>query len=194
MLDTLINKDIALFLYLNNLGSLPWDGFWLFITNKLNAIPLYLLLLYFSYRYIGLKKTTLAVIAVLLLITFSDQTSNLFKYGFQRLRPCHDEDIVGLMRLIKSTCGGMYSYFSAHAANSMAVAVFFGLLLKNHVKYIFPLLILWALLVAYSRIYIGVHFPLDILTGMLFGALYAVVVYQIYKTVLKFRKRLITKS
>jgi len=79
--------------------------------------------------------------------------------------------------LVKSSCGGRYSYFSAHAANSMAIAVFFGLLFKNKLKYILPFLILWAFIVAYSRIYIGVHFPLDVLTGLLFGSFYGLLFY-----------------
>lgn len=171
MLDSIISKDIELLIYLNNLGTLQWDGFWLFLTNKFYAIPLYLFLLLFTYKQFGLKKTIVVVLFIVLLITLSDQTSNLFKYGFKRLRPCHDDSISHLVRLLKSSCGGLYSFFSAHAANSMAIAVFFGLLLKHKLKYIFLILILWAALVAYSRVYIGVHFPLDILTGIFFGVL-----------------------
>ncbi len=178
MLDSIISKDIELLIYLNNLGTLQWDGFWLFITNKFYAIPLYLFLLVFTYKYFGLKKTIVVVLFIVLLITLSDQTSNLFKYGFKRLRPCHNENISHLIRLLKSSCGGMYAFFSAHAANSMAIAVFFGLLLKAKLKYVLPTLVLWAVLVAYSRIYIGVHFPLDVITGMFFGVLYGTIFYK----------------
>jgi len=185
MIDSLINNDIEFFLFLNNLGTTQWDGFWLFITNKFSAIPLYIILLFFSYKYYGLKQTLIVLVGVGIVITLSDQTSNLFKYGFKRLRPCHDESILNLVRLVKSSCGGKFSYFSAHASNSMAVAVFFGLLLKKHLKHIFLILVLWALMVGYSRIYIGVHFPLDVLTGIFFGGLYAVVVYNLLKIVAK---------
>lgn len=191
MIDFLVNKDIELLIYLNNLGTTQWDGFWLFMTNKFSAIPLYLLLLYLTYKYYGLKNTIIVVICIALLITASDQTSNLFKNGFKRLRPCHDESISNLVRLVKASCGGYYSYFSAHASNSMAVAVFFGLLLKKQLKYIFPMLILWAVVVAYSRIYIGVHFPLDILTGMFIGGVYAIICYHLFKII---TKRFIEKS
>jgi len=181
MLDTIIGKDIELLIYLNNLGSVQWDSFWLFITNKFSAIPLYFLLLYFTYKHYGLKSTLIAILFVVLLITLSDQTSNLFKYGFKRLRPCHDENISHLIRLVKSSCGGLYAFFSAHAANAMAIAVFFGLLLKSKFKYILPILVFWALLVAYSRIYIGVHFPLDVIIGMFFGALYGFITSRMFK-------------
>ncbi len=185
MLDLLIGKDIELLIYLNNLGTVQWDSFWLVITNKFSAIPLYLILLFFTYKQYGLKKTLTAVFFVILLIAVSDQTSNLFKFGFKRLRPCHDENISHLIRLVKERCGGMYAFFSAHAANSMAVAVFFGLLLKSSLKYLFPIVILWALLVAYSRVYVGVHFPLDVITGMLFGIIYATIFYKLFKLFLK---------
>jgi undecaprenyl-diphosphatase len=185
MLDAFINKDIELLIFLNNLGTTQWDGFWLFITNKYSAIPLYVLLLFFSYKYYGLKKTALIIVFIALLITVSDQTSNLFKYGFKRLRPCHDENIAHLVRLVKASCGGRYSYFSAHAANSMAIALFFGMLFKNQLKYLLPVLIFWALMVGYSRIYIGVHFPFDVLTGMFIGGFYGFVFYFLLKQVLK---------
>jgi len=184
MFDSLISKDIELLIYLNNLGTVQWDGFWLFVTNKYSAIPLYLFLLYFTYKYYGLKKTLVVVLFVVLLIAVSDQTSNLFKYGFKRLRPCHDNNISHLVRLVKSRCGGLYSYFSAHAANSMAIAIFFGLLLRDKFKYILYILIVWAFLVAYSRVYIGVHFPLDVLTGMFLGLLNGVILFKLLQLVL----------
>jgi len=185
MLDSLINNDIELFLFLNNLGTTQWDGFWLFMTNKYSAIPLYIILLFLTYKYYGLKRTLLILVFVGVLITLSDQTSNLFKYGFKRLRPCHDESILHLVRLVKDSCGGKFSYFSAHASNSMAVAILFGLLLKKHLKYIFPFLIVWAIVVGYSRVYIGVHFPLDVITGFFFGTIYSIVLYNLFKFIAK---------
>ncbi|HAI39168.1 MAG TPA: phosphatase PAP2 family protein, partial [Maribacter sp.] len=80
--------------------------------------------------------------------------------------------IAPYMRLVKSYCGGKFGYFSAHASNSFALAVFFGSILKSSVRYLGVFLVLWAALVAYSRIYIGVHFPLDILTGAFIGSLF----------------------
>tara|TARA_R110002051_G_scaffold325867_1_gene432543 strand:- start:75905 stop:76474 length:570 start_codon:yes stop_codon:yes gene_type:complete len=173
MLEELIHYDKELFLFLNNLGTSSWDGFWLFITNKFSAVPLYLLLAIIFYKAYGLKKLLLFLVTIGLLITVTDQLANFFKYGVQRLRPCYDEEVNGLMRLVKSSCGGTYGYFSAHASNAFAVAFLFTYLLKEKYKYIGFLLLTWACLVAYSRIYIGVHFPLDSLTGAFIGLVFS---------------------
>lgn len=179
MLDFLIHKDIELFIYLNNLGSIQWDGFWLFITNKFTAIPLYVFLLFLTYKLVGFKRMLIVLLFAILLVALSDQTANLFKYSFKRLRPCHNNDIASIIRIVKEGCGGLYGYFSGHAINSMAIAVFFGLLLKNKYKYLFTILIFWAVIIAYSRIYVGVHYPLDVLTGMLFGLVYGFIFYKL---------------
>jgi len=180
MFDTLLQKDIELLIYLNNLGTVQWDGFWLVITNKFSAIPLYFVLLYYTYKQYGFKKTFIAIIFIAVLIAISDQTSNLFKFSVKRFRPCHDENISQLIRLVKENCGGMYSFFSAHASNAMAIAIFFSLVLIKKLKIIVPVLIIWAFFVAYSRVYIGVHFPLDVATGMLFGAMYGFLFYKFF--------------
>ena len=183
MIDSLIVKDIELLIYLNNLGTEQWDGFWIFITNKYSSIPLYLFLIYTSYKHFGSKKTVAIVVSVLLVIALSDQTSQFFKYNFMRLRPCWDEDIMPQIRMVLDKCGGKYSYFSAHAANSMAIASFFSLLLRRKMPILQIFLIFWAVTVAYSRVYLAVHFPGDIITGLFFGVLYACIMYFIYKKV-----------
>src|SRR5690606_36605352 len=172
MLDQLLTLDKELFLLLNGLGSEPWDGFWMFMTKTMSSLPLYLLLLYLVHRTFGLKNTALVLVAMALLITCTDQLSNFFKYGLGRLRPCHDPEVSGLMRLVKSYCGGRYGYFSAHASNSFGAAIFFVVLLRGKVRYIGTILVLWACVVAYSRIYIGVHYPLDVLSGALVGTFF----------------------
>lgn len=172
MLEELIQQDKEIFLFLNSLGTTNWDGFWLFITNKFSSIPLYALLLFFTFKQYGVKKTVIVLIFVALLITATDQLANFFKYGVQRLRPCHDTDINMVARLVKKSCGGKFGYFSAHASNAMALALFFSVLLGSKIKYITSFLLIWAVLVAYSRIYIGVHFPLDVLTGIVIGTIF----------------------
>ncbi len=180
MLEELIQLDKELFLFLNGLGNSNWDGFWMFATNKLSSIPLYFILLILTYKQLGLRKTLVVLLAVTILILVTDQLANFFKYGVQRLRPCYDQDVSTIMRLVKNSCGGRFGYFSAHAANSFAVAFFFTFILRSKFKYIGFILIFWALMVAYSRIYIGVHFPLDVLTGALVGLIFSWVFAKLY--------------
>ena len=118
---------------------------------------------------------------VALLILVTDQATNLFKDGLERLRPCHEPVLKEMVRLVKPSCGGLYGYFSGHASNSFALAVFFSCIFG--VKYIrLPFLLLFvAFLVAYSRIYIGVHYPLDVVSGMVFGSLVGMVFYRIWR-------------
>lgn len=188
MLEELIQYDRQLFLFLNNLGNTTFDGFWMFMTNKLYAIPLYVLLFILAYKQLGLKKTLLFLVFVALLITATDQLANFFKYGVARLRPCHDDRVFPYMRLVKSSCGGNFGYFSAHAANAFAVAFFFITVLGSKLRYIGIFLGVWAFFVAYSRIYIGVHFPLDALTGALIGLIFSWLFAKLYIfAVVKFR-------
>lgn len=177
MLDKLIAYDQEIFLWLNNLGTPAWDAFWLFMTDKWSAIPIYILMLFFSYKQFKWKGLGVIVLSVAVLITCTDQLANAFKYGFERLRPCYNEDISHLVRLVKSHCGGKFSYFSAHAANSFGVVTFFSLVFRSSLRWFPPLLLVWGLLVAYSRIYLGVHFPLDIITGITIGMLLGWLVY-----------------
>ncbi len=180
MFEELVQYDKDLFLFLNNLGSAPWDGFWLFVTSKWSSIPLYALLLVLCYKNWGWRRTLLMLLTVALLITCTDQLANFFKYGVQRLRPCHDPTLTGLMRLVKPSCGGSYGYFSAHAANSFAIAFFFSYLLVSKFKYIGIFLIFWAIFVSYSRIYLGVHFPLDVISGILIGLMLSWLFAKLY--------------
>ena len=112
------------------------------------------------------------------LILLCDQTANLFKEHFQRLRPCNDEEIKGIIRIVKTSPS--FSFFSGHAANSMATTVFAFMILKKHYKHTY-LLFLFPLIFAYSRIYLGLHFPGDILTGYTFGATFGFICYKLYQ-------------
>ena len=168
MIEELLKYDTQLFQFLNGLGNTSWDGFWLIVTEKWSSIPLYMVMLYLVYRHYGLKKTVLIIISAALMIAASDQLSNLFKFGFERPRPCRVTELEETIRFIAKRCG-RYGYFSAHASSTMAAAVFLGLLFRKHYKYLPFLLLAWAVIVAYSRVYLGVHYPLDIITGMFFG-------------------------
>lgn len=169
MLDKIVAFDRELFLYLNGLGTPTWDAFWMFYTDKVHWIPFYLLLAFLIYKRLGTKMVVLTLIISILMVSFTDQITNLFKHNVARLRPCHEEGVSDIMRLVKSYCGGQFGYFSGHASNSMGVALLVGLVLKDKYRYLIYFLVVWALLMGYSRIYIGVHYPLDVLSGFIFG-------------------------
>ena len=178
MLEKILSLDTELFIYLNGLGSETYDGLWLFITKQINWIPLFLLLAYLIFKKLGTKQTLYLLLFVAILITITDQTTNLFKYGFQRLRPCNNPEINTFIRVVKKS--NSFSFFSGHAANSMAVATFLFFNFKHKIKY-FGFLFLWPLIFAYSRIYLGLHYPSDILTGYLCGFILGFVMFKIYK-------------
>lgn len=178
MIEELLKYDTELFLFLNNLGNESWDEMWRIITEKWSSIPLYAFLLYLVYKNLGLKGTLIVMVSATLLITATDQLANLFKHGIERPRPCQEESLKASMRFVADYCGS-FGYFSAHAASSMGAAVFLGLLLKSSYKYLPFLLLFWSVLLGYSRIYLGVHYPLDVITGMFFGGILGYLTFKL---------------
>lgn len=178
MLEFLDHIDRIIFLFLNGLHSPFWDQVMWWISGRFNWIPLYLLITgYLIYRYKW--KVIVILLLVALLITLSDQGSvHLFKMVFKRLRPCHNSEISQLVHIVRNHCGGMYGFVSSHAANSFAVASYSILLIRN--KYYTMFIILWAALVSYSRIYLGVHYPGDILGGAILGLFLGYIVYRLF--------------
>ena len=177
MLEKIIHLDKELLVYLNGLGSERWDWLWLIITKQFNWAPIFLLVFYLLQKKIGWKKFGYYVLFTAVIILICDQTVNLFKYGFERLRPCNDEEIKGMIRLVKTSSS--FSFFSGHATNSMASTVLTFMILKRYYKHAY-LLFLFPLIFAYSRIYLGLHFPTDILTGYIFGAVAGFICYKLY--------------
>lgn len=178
MLEKIKELDTQLLVYLNSLGSETYDKFWLIITSQLNWTPFFLLLFYLIYKKVGGKQTLFIVLFIAVLLTFTDQVTNLFKYNFQRLRPCNNPEINTIIRVVQVRKS--FSFFSGHAANTMAVATFLFLVLRRYFKYL-GFLFLWPLIFAYSRIYLGLHYPGDILTGYFFGALFGFLLYLVYR-------------
>lgn len=179
MLSALKEWDRELLIYLNNLGSEPFDKFWLFVTQIESWIPLFILLILLIFYF--LKNTTrslLVVAATLVVFGSAFGVMELTKALVQRTRPNNVDGLSELLRVLQSPTD--YSFFSGHAASGFAVTVFLVLALRKYSKWVY-LLFLWPLLFSFSRIYVGVHFPTDILTGALVGSLFAMLGYRLFR-------------
>lgn len=177
-MEKIIDLDKKLLVFLNGLGSEPFDSFWLIITKQLYWAPLFIAVFYLLQKKLGWKGLGIVVLFLAVIITFTDQTCNFFKNHFERLRPCNDPEINSIIRIVKSSPS--YSFFSGHAANSMASTMFVVLIMKNYYRFAF-LLFFFPLIFAYSRIYLGLHFPSDILTGYIFGLIVGLLFYKVYQ-------------
>ena len=184
MIKRILEIDRDLLVFLNNLGSELWDPIWLLITDKLTFIPIFLFLIYRFFKDFGVKKALKILLSISILILFTDQFTNFVKISFERFRPCSEPELFGLLREINIGCG-KFGFFSAHAANSAAVSSFILLNFKGYRKSLVSILLFfWVILFSYSRIYLGKHYPLDILFGLIFGISAG---YFFYRLILSFR-------
>ena len=169
MLDRIKQIDTELLIFFNNLGNKSWDPLWVSITDKFTFLPLFILIIFFLFKKKGTKRLFVILIFISVLILFTDQFTNVVKDFTQRLRPCRLDELQGLLRDIDIRCG-KYGFFSAHAANSISVTIFIINCVDESVKkFLKPVLILWVMIFSYSRIYLGVHYPLDTIFGLSFG-------------------------
>jgi len=166
IIETIKQWDIDTFLYLNSYHNTFWDYCMSAFTTTSTWILFYLTILFFIIKKHH-EKSLLVFIALAAVIALADQGAGIFKVAFERLRPSHDPDVAPLAHNFL-TKGGLYSFVSAHAANAFGFAMFSSLLFRNKLYslFIFP----WALIIAYTRIYLGLHFPLDIIFGAILGA------------------------
>jgi undecaprenyl-diphosphatase len=178
LLQSLIEMDKELLLFLNSFHNGYWDNFFWMFTSKEVWLPLYLTIAYVIFKNHG-AKGLVTMFTIALLIVLCDQiSSGIFKNAFERLRPSHDNELKYLVHLINGKRGGLFGFVSSHAANSFGLAMFTSLLFRNRTYSYF--IFLWASINAYSRIYMGVHFPGDIIGGLLLGILIGRIVYEFY--------------
>ncbi|MCX6270249.1 MAG: phosphatase PAP2 family protein [Bacteroidetes bacterium] len=165
LLQYLNELDTALLLAINGFHSPCRDTVMFWLSDRFIWIPLYLIIIYLLFRHFG-KKTWVILIMAVLLVTLTDQVSvSLFKNIFHRLRPCHDPSLEGKIHLVRNICGGSYGFISSHAINTFAIAVFLFGFFRRNVPVMAWLLPVWAAAISYSRIYLGAHYPGDVLVG-----------------------------
>lgn len=186
LLDNIIQYDKDLLVFLNGLGTETWDSFWIIITNQLSWIPLYLVFAYMIFKSYGWKKGLGILLLMAVLVTFSDQFTVFIKAYSERLRPNRDPSINEFIRILKNNKS--FSFVSGHATTSTAVTLFMHLSLKKFYPYT-GLFFIWPLLFAYSRIYIGVHFPLDVTMGAILGLLIGYLFYKLSLSMLSWIDR-----
>lgn len=178
MFQKLLNWDKETFIYLNGLGTQRYDQFWTTITEITTWIPLFLLFALLFVLKFSKREAFLNILSVVATTIFITVLTYLAKIFIERPRPCNDETINSAIRILKTPTD--YSFFSGHASSSFAITTMAFLLLRSRVKWAW-IFFLWPLAFSYSRIYVGVHFPLDILVGAIIGILSAILFYKMYR-------------
>ena len=202
MIELLKAIDTKLFLFFNGNHTAFMDSVMSAVTDKYTWIPFYFILLFFVWRRTKITEKRnstintkdailnskssilnsnilLVLLSVAILITLSDQISvHLFKETFQRYRPCHNLLLKDKVHVLDKHCGGLYGFVSSHAANTFALTTFLIFFFRN--KYFALFMYLWAAFVSYSRVYAGVHYPFDVLGGMVLGIFLGLIAYKFY--------------
>lgn len=182
MLEYFLTPDLNIFLFLNGLHSSWADVFFYWVSNRFIWLPFYALLAFFLIRK-WRKKSIPIFIALALCIFLTDQSCNLIKHSVQRPRPSHEPGLCEQVHLVAKPDGtlyrgGPYSFPSSHAANAMAMALFVIFYLSEKRKWVVASMLLWVLLLSYSRIYLGVHYPSDLMAGWIIGACWATLLWR----------------
>ncbi len=167
--------DSDLLLFFNSDRFPELDSFFWYVSEKWVWIPVYSAMLFFLYKKYTGKKFLLIITCLIGLLTCSDQlASGIFKKAVKRERPTYTEGLKEQLHLVQEPNGqlyrgGKYGFYSSHASNYMAVVVFFIMLTRPLKRIAYLLLFTWVILISFSRLYMGVHFPTDILMGWVMG-------------------------
>jgi undecaprenyl-diphosphatase len=185
MIDQLELLDRQLFLLINACNSPVFDLVMYYVSQMWIFLPLIFYWLYLVYNKAGLKKLLILLSFLVVLIALTDQTSNQIKHTVKRYRPSHNLEIQAQVHSVNGYKGGQYGFFSGHATNSFGAAMLLFLLFSKNKLWLRLSFFLWAALTAYSRVYLGVHYPSDIFVGMLVGLFWGFIVYQLMQYTFK---------
>jgi undecaprenyl-diphosphatase len=186
-LEYLNKLDTELFLAINGKHNAFFDTVMFWASDKLFWIPFYAMLLVFLIR-LYKRFTIYILLAITATITLCDQTaSGLLKNLVKRFRPSHEPALAPFIHLSKAGAGGNYGFVSSHSANAFGLVTFLFFLLPKKYNWLKIILFLWALLVSYSRVYNGVHYPFDILGGAFVGVLSGSLIWIICKAIFKIK-------
>lgn len=169
-MDTLLELDRRLLLFFNGFHHPALDSFMYYASQTMAWLPLYILLIVFIFRKYKSDGWYVLIGAAITVLLADQITSSIMKPFFARLRPSQEPSLIGLVHLVNGYKGGLFGFASSHAANTFGTALFVWLMLKPFYKKI-VWLFLWAALMSYTRIYLGVHYPGDILVGAIVGLL-----------------------
>lgn len=183
MIEFLSNADTEVFLFFNSMHTAYLDRFMMMFTGRFVWVPMYAALLYTILRNCPPRRAVVIIVCIILAIVVSDQfCGHLLRPAVARLRPAHlDNPLSALAVIVNDYRGGTYGFPSCHAANSFALATFCSLFLRVRRAVIF--IFVWAIINSYSRLYLGVHYPGDLLVGAIFGALFGALSYGLSRIV-----------
>jgi len=184
MFETIYHYDTVVTLFLNGLHTSWLDSVMYWLSSKFVWIPLYIFVLFLAIKK-WKKKSVVLILLLVLTVTLSDQSCNFLKKSTKRLRPSHNIELEHKIHLIEKPDGtiyrgGKYGFPSAHASNAMVFAFFVFFFTGNRKMWVLLSIFLWAALLGYSRIYLGVHYWLDVECGYLIGALCFLFVFYGY--------------
>ena len=180
LFQSILSIDKDLFVFLNGFHSSFWDNFFWLFSGKFTFLLFYIALIYFVVK-TSKWQAVWVLLGVIIVVALADQTaSSLLKPWVQRLRPSHEPSLEGIVHLFTKKGGGLYrgglyGFASSHAANAFGVGTFIALVYRN--KFVSSVILAWAVVTACSRIYLGVHYPLDVLCGGAIGAFFATATY-----------------
>lgn len=185
MFEKILRWDREAFVYLNSQGIDTFDTFWVVTTHTLSWIPLFVLIIYLIIKNYGKQKSKTVIRYFLVALFIGLALMLTTKYAIGRLRPSKIPEFEGLIRVLYNSQG--FSFYSGHASASFLIATFAVLVLKKFYKWVF-LFFLFPLLFSWSRIYVGVHYPSDLIVGAIIGMLIAYFFYRKLQTNLRFKE------